>query len=74
MYAGIANPELSINDTIQSYQMLCHMILQQMKDKDINPYIVPMKSFMGDAVFLMLTDKAREDNNVQYKPIQVMKI
>lgn len=54
MYAGMIDVE--IKDTIQPYQMLCHMISQQLKDKDINPYIVPMKSFMGDAVFLMLHD------------------
>jgi len=29
---------------------------------------------MGDAVFLMLTNKARENKNIQYKPIHVMKI
>jgi hypothetical protein len=71
MYAGIAIPDLEIKDTIQPYQMLCHMILQQLKDKDINPYLVPMKSFMGDAVFLMLTDAAKEDSNTQYNPIYV---
>ena len=54
--------------------MICHMMLQQLKEKDINPYLVPMKSFMGDAVFLMLTDAARDDKNVQYNPIHVMKI
>jgi predicted membrane-bound spermidine synthase len=74
IYAGVANPDVSIKDTIQPYQMLCHMILQQIKDKDINPYIVPVKSFMGDAIFLMLTDKARKDKNIQYKPIRVMDI
>ena len=72
MYAGMA--ELSIKEPVQPYQMLCHMILQQLKDKDINPYIVPIQSFMGDAVFLMLTNKARENKNIQYKPIHVMKI
>ena len=71
-YAGII--DVGIKDTIQPYEMICHMMLQQLKDKDINPYLVPMKSFMGDAVFLMLTDAARDDNNVQYKPIHVMKI
>jgi len=72
MYAGIT--DVAIKDTIQPYQMLCHMILQQLKEKDINPYIVPIQSFMGDAVFLMLTNKARENKNIQYKPIHVMKI
>jgi spermidine synthase len=72
IYAGIR--DVGIKDTIQPYQMLCHMILQQLKDKDINPYLVPMKSFMGDAVFLMLTSSARDDKNVQYNPIHVMKI
>jgi len=73
-YAGIVNPYVAIKDTIQPYQMVCHMMLQQLKDKDINPYIIPIKSFMGDAVFLMLTDKARDDKNMQYNPIQVMSI
>ena len=57
MYAGIANPEIDIKDSTQPYQLLSRMILQQIKDKDISPYIVPMKSFMGDAVFLLLLDK-----------------
>jgi hypothetical protein len=66
------NPDVSIKDPVQPYQMLCHMILQQLKEKDINPYIVPIQSFMGDAVFLMLTDKARQDKHIQYKPIHIM--
>jgi spermidine synthase len=71
IYAGIVNPDVESKDKIQPYQMLCRMIMQQIKNKDINPYIVPMKSFMGDAVFLMLMDADVHDKHVQYHPIHI---
>jgi len=74
IYAGMIYPDLPIKDSVQPYQMLCRMILQQLKDKDISPYIVPIKSFMGDAVFLLLHDKANQDKNVQYHHIHTKDI
>ena len=72
MYAGLAHAET--NDAISPYQMLCRMILQQMKNKDISPYVVPMKSFMDDAVFLMLHNAITPNKGIQYSPIHIKNI
>ena len=71
IYAGMIHPELSIKDSKQPYQMLCNIISQQMNDKDINPYLVTIKSFMGDSVFIMLHNAQKKNNSVQYNPIHI---
>lgn len=65
MYAGM----MMKDESVHPYQMLCHMIGQQLKNKDISPYMVPIQSFMGDAVFLMLHDATIKDKGVLYKSI-----
>lgn len=72
MYAGMSKAET--NDGIPPYQMLCNMLLQQMKNKDISPYMIPMKSFMGDAVFLMLHNATTPNKGIQYRTIQIKDI
>jgi spermidine synthase len=72
MYAGMINPDIDLKDKTQPYQMLCHMISQQIKDKDISPYFIPMKSFMGDAVFIMLLDSIK-NNPIQNALINAVK-
>ena len=74
MYAGMINPDISIKDSKQPYQMLCHLISQQLKDKDINPYLVPIQSFMVDSVFIMLHDAEKKNNSIQYSPIHIKEI
>jgi spermidine synthase len=68
MYAGM----IVKDEPIQPYEMLSRMILQQLKNKDISPYMLPMKSFMGDAVFLMLHDAIVKDMGAMYKPIYAL--
>ena len=69
MYAGMVSKDTDI----QPYHMLCRMISQQLKHKDISPYMVPITSFMGDAVFLMLHDTLDPSKKgTQYKTIYAM--
>jgi spermidine synthase len=67
MYAGMVIKD----EPVQPYEMLCRMILQQLKNKDVSPYMVPIKSFMGDAVFLMLHDAIVKDMGTIFKPIHI---
>ena len=65
IYAGM----ILKDEPVQPYEMLSRMIAQQLKNKDISPYIVPITSFMGDAVFIMLHDAIVKDSGKEYKPI-----
>lgn len=49
IYAGMIQ-----NATVQPYHMLKDIITQSFPEKDIHSYTVPITSFMGNAVFLLL--------------------
>lgn len=68
MYAGM----IEKNNLVHPYEMLSRMILEQLANKDISSYIVPVKSFTGDAVFLMLHDAIINNCGIAYKPISIL--